>query len=102
LFVILAAFGRVRTGCRCSGRRRLAGRDRGVLMIKHTIPIGNEHGRLRVVRDIDSPLAACKELAFSVEDGKERSWFTTDVCKQEKAWEWASAEPAVARWGFLQ
>jgi hypothetical protein len=70
--------------------------------IEHTIPIGNEHGRLRVVRSIDSPLAACKELAFSVEDGKERSWFTTDICKQDRQWKWAAAEPAVARWGFLQ
>src|ERR1700712_1757992 len=32
--------------------------------IEHTIPIGDEHGRLRVVREIDSPLASCKEIAF--------------------------------------
>ena len=70
--------------------------------IEHTIPVGNERGRLRVVRVIDSPLAACKEIAFSVEDGKDKSWFTTDVCKQAATWKWASAEPAVARWGFLQ
>lgn len=70
--------------------------------IEHTIPIGNEHGRLQVVRTIDSPLAACKELAFSVEDGKQQSWFTTDICKQNETWKWAAAEPAVERWGFLQ
>lgn len=70
--------------------------------IEHTIPIGNEHGRLHVVRAIDSPLTTCKEIAFSVEDGKDTSWFTTDVCKQENSWKWAAAEPAVARWGFLQ
>lgn len=70
--------------------------------IEHTIPIGNEHGRLRVVRAINSPLAACKELAFSVEDAKKRSWFTTDICKQATQWKWAAAEPAVERWGFLQ
>jgi hypothetical protein len=70
--------------------------------IEHTIPIGNEHGRLRVTRAIDTPLAACKELAFSVEDGKQQSWFTTDICKQATQWKWAAAEPAIARWGFLQ
>ena len=74
--------------------------------IEHTIPIGNEQGQLRVVRAIDSPLAACKEIAFSVEEGKDeklkRDWFTTNVCKQAETWKWASAEPAVERWGFLQ
>jgi hypothetical protein len=74
--------------------------------IEHTIPIGDEHGRLRVVRAIDSPLAACKEIAFSVEEGKadqsKSNWFISDVCKQNEAWKWAVAEPAVERWGFLQ
>lgn len=70
--------------------------------VEHMIPIGNEHGRLRVVRDIESPLATCRELAFSIEDDKQTSWFTTDVCKQEETWKWAAAEPAVNRWGFLQ
>ncbi len=70
--------------------------------VEHTIPIGNEHGRLRVVRAIDTPLTSCKELAFSVEDDKQRSWFTTNICKQATQWKWAAAEPAVARWGFLQ
>jgi len=70
--------------------------------IEHTIPIGDEHGRLRVVRAIDSPLAACKEIAFSVDDGSKRTWFTSDVCKQAVGWKWASAEPAVERWGYLQ
>jgi hypothetical protein len=74
--------------------------------IEHTIPIGDEHGQLRVVRAIDSPLATCKELAFSVDEGKDehlkRAWFTTAVCKQADTWKWAAAEPAVERWGFLQ
>ena len=74
--------------------------------IEHTIPIGDEHGQLEVVRAIDSPLAACKEVAFSVDDGKgdklKRAWFTTNICKQAERWKWASAEPAVERWGFLQ
>lgn len=74
--------------------------------IEHSIPIGNEHGLLHVVRAIDSPLAACKEIAFSVDDGEgaelQRAWFTTSICKQAKQWKWAAAEPAVERWGYLQ
>lgn len=74
--------------------------------IEHTIPIGDEHGQLQVVRAIDSPLAACKEVVFSVDEGKgekaTRTRFTTDICKQSETWKWASAEPAVERWGFLQ
>ena len=57
-----------------------------VWKIEHTIPIGNEHGRLRVVRVINSPLAICKEVAFSVEEGEgeklKRALFTTDICRQ--------------------
>lgn len=74
--------------------------------IEHTIPVGDEHGQLRVVRTIDSPLAACREVAFSVNEGDgdklKRAWFTTTVCKQAERWKWAAAEPAVERWGFLQ
>jgi hypothetical protein len=76
--------------------------------IEHTIPIGNEHGRLLVVRAIDTKLAACREIAFSVDDDGSQdqkthgTWFTSDVCKQADTWKWASAEPAVERWGFLQ
>jgi hypothetical protein len=74
--------------------------------IEHTIPIGDEHGRLRIIRAIDTPLAACREIAFSVDEGNDdkptATWFTTDVCKQADTWKWASAEPAVERWGFLQ
>jgi hypothetical protein len=74
--------------------------------IDHTIPIGNEHGTLKVVRLIDTPIAACKEIAFSVDEGKppelQRAWYTTTICRQAEGWRWASAEPAVERWGFLQ
>ena len=53
-----------------------------------------------------SPLASCREIAFSVDEGNgnklKRAWFTSDICKQGKRWKWAAAEPAVERWGFLQ
>jgi hypothetical protein len=74
--------------------------------IEHPLPIGNEHGQLRVVRVIASPLADCKEIAFSVDEGAgekmTRTWFVTSICKQDKTWKWAAAEPAVERWGYLQ
>ncbi len=74
--------------------------------IEHTIPFGNEHGELYVVRRIDTPLALCKEIVFSVDEGEEakrkRAWYTTSVCRQADHWKWAAAEPAVPRWGYLQ
>ena len=74
--------------------------------IRHPLPLGNEHGELRVVRAIDSPLAQCKEIVFSVDEGAgeklKRVWFITTLCKQDRTWKWAAAEPAVERWGFLQ
>ncbi len=74
--------------------------------IEHTIPIGNEHGQLRVTRTIKSPLATCKEVAFSVDEGSretpKRNWYVTAICRSVDDWKWAAAEPAVERWGFLQ
>jgi hypothetical protein len=76
--------------------------------IRHPIPYGNEQGSLRVLRTISSPLAQCKEALFSVEDysrdGQSPAphWFLTTACQQQGQWKWASAEPAVARWGNLQ
>ena len=78
----------------------------GAWRIRHTIPIGNEHGRLQVVRVIASPLTTCKEVVFSVDDGGAGAplgrLFTTTVCWRGDRWKWAAAEPAVPRWGYLQ
>jgi hypothetical protein len=73
--------------------------------VRHDIPIGNEHGRLVVVRAIDSNLATCKEIAFSVQAGSPDTpppTYTATICHQQNTWKWASAEPATARWGNLQ
>jgi hypothetical protein len=107
---VLRYIGRTRRGAEQDAIAQVAGDlsvgTEAAWKIEHTIPIGNEHGQLRVMRAIDTPLAACKELAFSVDEGKgekaTRSWFTTDICKQAETWKWAAAEPAVERWGFLQ
>lgn len=71
--------------------------------IQHSLPFGNEHGRLQVVRAIENPLAPCKQVLFSVEEkGEPAAWYSVDICQQQEGWKWASAEPAVERWGFLQ
>ncbi len=72
--------------------------------IAHTIPVGDEHGEVQVVRAIDTPLAACREIAFSVQDGPKQppAWFDASICRQAARWKWAVAEPAVERWGYLQ
>ncbi len=76
----------------------------GPWRVTHSLPIGNEHGDLQVTRRIETPLAPCEEIAFSVvADSKTPPpWYTATVCRQASGWKWASAEPAVARWGFLQ
>ncbi len=83
-----------------------AGLDAGATgpwRVEHSVPLGNEHGQLEVVRAIPNPLAPCKQVLFSVEEGKQPpAWYSVDICQQQDRWKWASAEPAVERWGFLQ
>ena len=73
--------------------------------IEHSIPIGNQGGEVRLVREMDTALARCREALFSVEedDGPEAGgqWFLATACRQGERWRWASAEPATARWGSL-
>lgn len=80
--------------------------DRRSWRIRHDIPIGNENGEVQVTRVITTPLALCKELAFSVDSGSgpdlKRAWYTTQACEDGQHWKWALAEPAVERWGSLQ
>jgi hypothetical protein len=75
-------------------------------LVKHTLPIENGHGQVRVTRAFSSALALCKEFVFSVQDGDgpnaPERWFTASACQQDETWKWATAEPAVARWGNLQ
>ncbi|MDE1182866.1 hypothetical protein [Paraburkholderia sp.] len=74
--------------------------------VKHTLPVENGHGQVRVTRAFASAIAICKEFAFSIQDGDKpgahEDWYTASACLQDKGWKWASAEPAVDRWGNLQ
>ena len=67
---------------------------------------GDAYGEVRVIRVIETPLALCKEVAFSVVEGEgesaSRAWFTTTACQEGGRWKWAVAEPAVDRWVNLQ
>jgi len=80
--------------------------DRRPWHIDHTIPIGNEHGEVRVTRDIPNHLTPCKELVFSVESGNaedgKQAWYTTQASRSGTRWKWALAEPATQRWDSLQ
>jgi hypothetical protein len=68
--------------------------------------VRDTHGEVRVLRAIKTPLAVCKEVAFSIADKADENasvaWFTTTACREGARWKWAAAEPAVERWGNLQ
>lgn len=83
-----------------AGRLPVGGSD--TWRIKHAIPVENGHGEVRVTRAFASALALCKEFVFSVQDGDAAQWFTASACRDARGWQWASAEPAVERWGTLQ
>lgn len=67
---------------------------------------GDAHGEVQVIRIIETPLALCKELLFSVIRGSEgaprATWYSTTACNNGERWNWAAAEPAVPRWITLQ
>ena len=75
--------------------------------VRHDLAIGNKRGEVRVLRAVDTPLAECREVLFSVASGEApdaaRRWFVASACRQaEGGWTWAAAEPATERWGSLQ
>ncbi|ABO55483.1 MULTISPECIES: hypothetical protein [Burkholderia] len=70
--------------------------------VSNTLPLENGEGEVRVTRAYSTALALCKEFAFSVKDGDKADWYFANACQQGKQWKWASAEPAVDRWGALQ
>lgn len=73
--------------------------------VRHVVPIRNTDGQVQVVRAFQTPLASCKEALFTVSGGDPSaapSWFSTTMCLGPRGWQWATAEPSVARWGALQ
>jgi hypothetical protein len=76
----------------------------GAWEIRHDIPLGNEHGDVRVIRTFATPLTTCRELVFSVVDDPPATpaLFRTQICRQGPGWKWADAEPSVARWSSFK
>jgi uncharacterized protein YceK len=71
--------------------------------IRHNLPIeDDEHGHLVVTRVLGNGNMLCKEIVFSVDAKKRRDFYVATVCRSSDTWKWASAEPAVPRWGGLQ
>ena len=74
--------------------------------VRHDLPIGNKQGEVRALRAVETPLAECREVLFSVASGEvpdaPRQWFVTSACRHGERWKWAAAEPATERWGSLQ
>ncbi|AOJ11997.1 hypothetical protein [Burkholderia mayonis] len=70
--------------------------------VENRVPLENGEGEVRVTRAFQTPLALCKEFAFSVKDGARAEWYLASACQDTHGWQWASAEPAVERWGNLQ
>lgn len=76
--------------------------------VDNNLPFGyaDADGAVQVTRMIDTPLATCKEILVTVEDGKgakaTRDILVATICRKGDGWKWATAEPAVKRWGFLQ
>lgn len=77
--------------------------------VSHDIPIeAAERGEVAVSRVIvaDPSGLDCKEIVFSVDSLAHNKWrrdfYTASICRDGAEWKWATAEPAVARWGSLQ
>ncbi len=86
----------------------------GQWSIVHQIPIAqDEHGELTVVQEFAPALPAgggpafdCKEIIFSVDTVSHhrplQTFYSAFVCRDDRTWKWATAEPATARWDGLQ
>ena len=71
--------------------------------VTRTIPVGRERGRLQILRDIPNALTPCREVLFTVETDVVTQAYVASICRYgDGYWRWATAEPAVYRWGALQ
>ncbi|TPG23075.1 hypothetical protein [Variovorax guangxiensis] len=74
----------------------------------HALPLEPEEaGRVAVSRVISTGELDCKEIVFSVDRSAgeklpSSAFYIASICRSSGRWDWASAEPATARWGALQ
>ena len=64
-------------------------------------------GDVTISREFGAGAVRCKEIVFSVDRIRrkvvaDRAFYVATICRDGKAWRWASAEPATERWGTLQ
>jgi hypothetical protein len=60
-------------------------------------------GRVEVIRVIHSPLATCKEIAFSIDGDEDQIVpYRGAICSTRGEWRWAMAEPSTSRWSVLR
>ena len=72
--------------------------------VRHAVAYRNADGQVQVVRTFRNALTTCKEAVFSLDESQPTTppvWFTTVMCQGPRGWQWAAAEPSVARWGAL-
>lgn len=75
----------------------------GTWRIAHDIPIETDsRGEVVISREFGTAGFTCREIVFSVDSDVPRGFYVATVCRDGDAWQWASAEPATARWGALQ
>jgi hypothetical protein len=60
-------------------------------------------GQIEVLRVIHSPLADCKEIAFTLDgDADTVGPFRAAICTTDGLWRWGLAEPSTERWSILR
>ena len=75
--------------------------------VRHGLPFGDNRGEVRVLRAVETPLAECREVLFSVASRERpaaaRRRFVAGGCRHAAGrWTWAGAEQATERGGRLQ
>ncbi|MGI4812069.1 MAG: hypothetical protein ACRYG5_16350 [Janthinobacterium lividum] len=66
----------------------------------------DEQGEVTVSRLLGDAALSCKEIVFSIDTAPkhvpQKAFYVATICRDGQMWKWASAEPAVERWGNLQ
>jgi len=71
--------------------------DTQLWRVEHDLPFGyaDENGAVQVTRAIETPIASCKEVLVTIEEGEgakaTRTIIVGSICRQGDIWKWASA-----------
>ena len=68
--------------------------------VTERLPYSGRSGKVEVARYFGTAII-CKDVIFTVEG--DHGVYTTTVCRNDEGtWTWATAEPSIHRWGYLQ